>query len=148
MIGLVAGDFGRIHEGHRDHIIKASQLVDYLIIVTHSDESIRQRKSYNPDPLDKRVNGLLRILNETKKSGGVILSLDEDGSVVKTLEYYHPDCFIKGGDRTPDNMPSAELDICQQLGIKVIYGVGELLNSSRKILKGERLENSSVHTST
>ena len=45
--------------------------------------------------------------------------------------HYKPDCFIKGGDRSEETMPIDELETCKRLGIEIIYGVGDLLNSSR-----------------
>ena len=130
---MVAGDFGKFHEGHKDHISKASKLADFIIIVTHTDESIRTRKHYTPDPLEKRIDALLGFLNEIKKCGCVVMSVDSDGTVAKTLEHYQPDIFAKGGDRTPDNMPQSELDICENLGIRIVYGMGDKLNESRKL---------------
>ncbi len=130
---LICGDFGIIHEGHLDHIIKAYQLGDYLTIVTHSDESIKERKNYKPISLWARVMILRGIINLLGGEGRVVLAKDTDGKCVKTLRHYKPDIFAKGGDRTPDTMPEEELKVCEELGIKIIYGIGDLLNSSREI---------------
>jgi len=137
---LIAGDFGkgvngRLHEGHRDHIRKASLLGDFLIIITHTDESIFQRKGYVPDPLATRIQRLTDALSENRVSGLVALSLDKDGTVTKTLEHYCPMIFAKGGSRTPDNMPLSEVEVCKELGIEIRYGIGDLLGSSREIAK-------------
>jgi len=133
MIGLVAGDFGRLHDGHLDHIIKASMICDFLYVVTHTDESIEQRKGYKPIPLWARLWYLTGILRLLRKDGEVLLSYDHDGTIANTLRVIRPDRLIKGGDRTPDNMPAAELTVCRELGIEIVYGIGDQLNESRKL---------------
>lgn len=130
---LVVGDFGIIHQGHLDHIMKAYAMSDWLIIATHRDESIKERKGYDPIPLWARMALLRGFLNLLGGQGEVVLAKDTDGGCVKTLDYYMPDIFAKGGDRKPDSMPQKEIDICKKLGIEIIYGVGDLLNSSRRI---------------
>jgi hypothetical protein len=45
------------------------------------------------------------------------------------------DIFAKGGDRTPTNMPQNELDICDRLGIEIVYGCGDLVNSSSNLVE-------------
>jgi bifunctional ADP-heptose synthase (sugar kinase/adenylyltransferase) len=144
IVGLIAGDFGkgdpddpnRPHRGHVDHIIKAAKLCDFLIIVTHPDDGIVRRKGYTPDPLSLRLQRLKDVLRANHIAGLVTLAKDNDGSVVMTLETLQPDRFIKGGDRTPDNMPPAEVAICKKYGIEIVYGVGDRLGQSRDIAKG------------
>ncbi len=130
---LVVGDFGIIHQGHLDHIMKAYLMSDWLIIATHRDKSIRERKGYDPIPLWARMAMLRAFLEILGGQGEVVLAKDTDGGCIKTLEYYMPDFYVKGGDRTPENMPQKEKDVCEELGIEIIYGVGDLLNSSRGI---------------
>ncbi len=133
MIGLIAGDFGRLHDGHLDHIIKASMLCDFLYIITHTDRSIEERKGYKPIPLWARMCYLTGILKLLRKNGDVLLSYDHDGTIANTLRVLRPDRLIKGGDRTPDNMPITELNVCAELKIEIIYGIGDILNESRKL---------------
>ena len=35
-----------------------------------------------------------------------------------------PDIFANGGDRKPDGDPVPEVDLCQKLGIEMLYGIG------------------------
>jgi len=45
-----------------------------------------------------------------------------------------PDIFAKGGDRTLDNIPEA--DICRKLGIKMVFNVGGgKIQSSSDLIK-------------
>ena len=130
---LIAGDFGRLHAGHLDHIMKAYALGDWLIIATHTDEGIKARKGYEPIPLWARVIFLRSILSLLGGAGEVVLAKDTDGLVAKTLTHYHPDIFAKGGGYNEDNMPKREKEVCKRLGIKIVYGVGERLNQSRDL---------------
>lgn len=133
---MVAGDFGRFHAGHADHLLRAAQLGDFLLVITHKDESIRSRKGYEPEPLAVRMKKIGDLLTQHKICYTIALSVDDDGTVVNTLELYQPAIFAKGGDRTPDNMPQREVEVCAKLGIEVRYGIGELLDQSRTIARG------------
>ena len=77
----------------------------------------------------------------TSIAGTVVVGIDEDGTMVKTLEKIKKSCqpldkitFYRGGDRTISNMNNDEIKICNKLGIAIEYGVGDLLNSSSKIM--------------
>jgi len=128
----VAGGFDYFHEGHLDHLLKAKALGDELIVITHHDELLIRKKGYCLIPLKGRVD----ILKQFRCVDEVVFSIDDDGTVAKTLECIKPDIFAKGGDRTPDNMPANEIEVCERLGIEIRYGIGDLLSSSRK-----RMEN-------
>jgi hypothetical protein len=79
------------------------------------------------------LNGLLL---DQKIKGEVIIGCDEDGTMVKTLcglrtHYLRQDMiFMKGGDRTKLTMNKDEIKVCKELGIKIKYGIGDLLSSS------------------
>jgi glycerol-3-phosphate cytidylyltransferase-like family protein len=47
-----------------------------------------------------------------------------DLTVCDILHTVKPNIFAKGGDRTPENMPKSEVELCEKLGIKIVYGVG------------------------
>lgn len=130
---LISGDFGILHDGHIDYITKAYFISDWLIIATHSDESIMARKGYQPIPLWARITMLKALISLLGGHGEVVLARDSDGSSVETLRHYQPDCYAKGGDRTADTIPETELALCRELGIKVIYELGGKVNQSREL---------------
>ena len=47
---------------------------------------------------------------------------DTDNSVCEALRRIKPDYFANGGDRKTDNTP--EMNICEELGITLLWGVG------------------------
>lgn len=129
---MVAGKFDPFHNGHDDHLYKAKKLGDILIAVTHRDGIIAKisKKGFCAVPLNERINKLYKHGADL-----VVVSCDEDGTVIKTLQILRPTIFAKGGDRTIDNMPKDELIAAESIGCKIIYGVGDLLNSSTRIMK-------------
>ncbi len=131
---MVAGCFDPIHEGHIDHIRKAKALGDYLIVSVASDEDCVRKKGYCFQPIKTR----LAVVRALKGVDMAMTSLPSEGNQVASLRMIQPDIFCKGGDRTPDNMLQEEIDICQKLGIEIRYGVGDLLNSSSKLVEAIR----------
>ena len=126
----VAGGFDPLHIGHVRHLQKARALGDYLIVMVSNDADMKRKKGYCFMPLPERME-ILRALIYVDE---VVETVDTDGTQVNTLRKIRPDIFAKGGDRTPDNMPQNEVDVCAEIGCKLVYNVGEQLNSSRKIV--------------
>ena len=68
------------------------------------------------------------------------LSIDNDRTVNQTLKYisnqrgdFHDLYFANGGDQNNDTIP--EKIMCQELGIKLIDGLGKKIQSSSWLLK-------------
>ena len=80
-----------------------------------------RKKGYCFMPLEDR-KALLESMRWVDK---VIVCPEEcDLTAVRVLRELKPDIFARGGDRTPENMPKEELEVCEELGIKIIYNVG------------------------
>ena len=76
----------------------------------------------------------LEIVKELRCVDEVVLSIDEDRTIIKTLEMVKPDIFANGGDRSSKEIPEAE--ICKKLNIKMVDNVGgEKYDSSTDVLK-------------
>ena len=136
---LVAGCFDPIHEGHIDHIKKAGALADRIIIVTHTDEMVTKKKGYCRVRQDARMMLLRGLLQQLNLRGFVTFANEDFGNnyeyedgIPDTLGWYKPSIFARGGDRTPSNLPAAEFEACRQHGIVLVFGIGDLLNSSTK----------------
>ena len=134
---MVGGKYDPIHQGHIESIVKASKLGDYLYIVVNPDDIVAKKsaKGFCAIPLRYRIMLLEGLLLHLNIKGEVLVSSNPDGTVLDELETIKPSIFAKGGDRTPNNMPANEVDMCKKLGIAIVYGVGDLLNSSSKIWK-------------
>ena len=80
------------------------------------------------------------ILEALRCVDEVVEITDGDGTCALTLARVHPDIFAKGGDRTGrENMPPGELEVCEKLGIQIVYGVGGgKIQSSSELVRAAR----------
>ncbi|MBC7130619.1 adenylyltransferase/cytidyltransferase family protein [Candidatus Bathyarchaeota archaeon] len=118
---LVSGFFDPPHRGHIAYLKAARELGDSLVVLIHRDECCVKKKGYCFMPLEDRaaVIGALRYVDEV-----IICESDCDLTTCHALKKVRPAIFAKGGDRTPSNMPPTEVDLCRNLGIQIVYGVG------------------------
>jgi len=113
-----SGYFNPIHKGHIRLLKEASELGDWLVVIVNNDEQVKLKGS---KPF---MNELERceIVKSIKYVDEVILSVDSDRTICKTLEMIRPNVFAKGGDSTMDNIP--ELGVCKKYNIKLYLNVG------------------------
>lgn len=122
---IVSGYFNPLHGGHLDMIESARALGDKLIVIVNND---RQQLLKKGKIILSEVNRL-RLMRALKGVDEVVLSMDDDPPVIKTLEMIaknHPGdelIFANGGDRDSEK-EIPEADICRQYGIKMVFGVG------------------------
>ena len=92
-----------------------------MVVLLNPDRDLLSKKGYAFMGWAERA----AILMEFRCVDDVVELTDMDGTCAGTLAKLRPDIFAKGGDRTgPDRMPQSELDICEKMGIKIVYGVG------------------------
>lgn len=122
---IVSGYFNPLHGGHLDMIEAARELGDKLIVVVNNDKQqvLKKGKVILDEENRLRLIGALRAVDEA------VLSIDEEPPVINTLEMIaqrYPDdelIFANGGDRDSDKV-IPETDICNQYGIKTVFGIG------------------------
>ncbi len=124
-----SGGFDPLHVGHIEYLEHAKSLGDKLVVIINSDEFLHRKKGYAFMPLKERmaIIGALRCVDE------VIACIDQDQSVCETLRMLKPNIFAKGGDRNVGNIPEAA--ICEELGIDIIDGLGDKIQSSSDLVK-------------
>ncbi len=113
-----SGYFNPIHVGHIKLLEEASKLGGRLVVIVNNDRQVTLKGS-KPFMNEKERCAILRAIKYVDE---VILSVDEDRSICKTLEMIEPNIFAKGGDSTDENVP--EKDICRKMGTKIILGIG------------------------
>ena len=130
---VCSGGFDPLHIGHLRHFEKAKALGDKLVVLVNSDDFLMRKKGYIFMPLPERM-GIIKAL---RCVDDVVAVIDKDQTVAETLRVVKPDIFAKGGDRNPDqnSIPEEEIQACQEIGCEIIYGIGEQLNSSSKLVK-------------
>ncbi len=145
VIVVVSGYFNPLHVGHVRYFKEAKKLGTKLIVIINTDEQVRMKGSTLFMEEEERAE----IVSSLKPVNDVVISIDKDKTVCKTLELIKPDIFAKGGDSTLDNVP--EKEVCERLGIKMVLGVGggKIQSSSWLIKKcdnkEERTENHKIN---
>ena len=125
----VSGGFDPLHVGHVRLIQSASEHGDVFVIL-NSDEWLMRKKGYMFMTFDERKEILLSM----KAVHDVIEVNDDDGSVCEALERVRPHFFGNGGDRLSDNVP--EVELCKELGIKMVFNLGgEKIQSSSDLVQ-------------
>jgi len=120
----VSGYFDPIHVGHLEYFKYAKELGDYLIVIVNNDYqcSLKKGKAFMPE------QDRLRIASSIKGVDEVVLSIDQDRTVCKTLEMINPDIFANGGDRSNVEIPESK--VCKEYNIKLVDGLGSKIRSS------------------
>ena len=130
---IVSGGFDPLHLGHLELFERAKAAGDDLFVIVNADDFLVKKKGRPFMPLRERM----MIVQALKPVKLTIKSIDEDDTVCKTIKFVHEMyknkykelIFCNGGDRTSGaNTP--EHEICQQIGIKCIYGLGDKIQSS------------------
>ena len=121
----VSGFFDPIHRGHVEYFKLARQLGDKLIVILNNDYQAMLKKGKPFMPIEDRKS----IIESIKYVDEVFISIDKDKSVCESLKTIKPHIFAKGGDRFAGEIP--ETQICKELGIEIVDGLGAKIQSSR-----------------
>ena len=127
---VVSGWFDPIHIGHIEYFKMAKNLGDKLIVILNNDEQskLKEGKGSSFMPLEERKI-ILQALQDVDE---VFISIDKDISVIESLKALHNQqtihIFAKGGDRHIHEIP--ETNICRELGIDIVDGMGKKIQSS------------------
>ena len=132
---IVSGYFNPLHKGHIELFKKAKAIGDLLFIIVNNDEQRALKGSKEFMFQDERI----LILSELKIVDKVVLSIDKDRTIIKTLKElskkFSKDfelIFANGGDKNNKSIPEAFL--CKEIGIRLVDGLGNKIQSSSWIL--------------
>lgn len=135
-IVIESGFFNPLHGGHLDMIEAGAKLGDKLVVIVNNDTQQVMKKG--KVILDEQNR--LRLISALRDVDEAFIAVDEDGSVIKSLEnvaLQYPDdelVFANGGDRDSEKA-IPEGDVCRQYNIEMVFGVGgtEKADSSTRI---------------
>ena len=113
----VSGGFDPTHIGHLRMIQEASKF-GRVIVIVNSDDWLMRKKGYIFMPFEERCE----IIDGFTATGETVGVDDSDGTVCEALTRLKPDYFANGGDRKSHNTP--EMDLCEKLGIEMLWSVG------------------------
>jgi len=123
-IVVASGYFDPLHVGHIEYLEKAKQLGDELVVIVNSDVQAKIKKGR----AFMREEDRLKIVKSLKCVDKALISIDNNNSVCESLRLVKPHIFANGGDRKEEEIPEAE--VCQELGIEMVDGLGEKIRSS------------------
>lgn len=133
---IVSGYFNPIHKGHIEYFNNAKALADELFVIVNNDHQRALKGSKEFQQEQERV----LIVSNIKSVDHCILSIDHDRTVCKTIEQIAMDfgseydlSFANGGDQSNHTIP--ERPICTQMGISLVDGLGDKIQSSSWLLK-------------
>ncbi len=117
--------------GHIDYLKRAKALGDVLIVIVNTDDQALLKKGFSFMCENERIE----IIRSLKFVDSAILSIDTDRTVCETLAMIKPDIFAKGGDTSLAKGNIPEKKVCDELGIKLVDGLGDKIQSSRWLLR-------------
>jgi cytidyltransferase-like protein len=133
---IVSGYFNPIHKGHLEYFQNAKKLADVLFVIVNNDHqrALKQSKEFQLE--DERM----LIVSSLKPVDKAVLSIDTDRTVCATIasiakEYgqEYDLAFANGGDQNNQTIP--ERPICEKMGIALLDGLGDKIQSSSWLLK-------------
>jgi len=133
---IVSGYFNPIHKGHIEYFNNARAKGDKLIVIVNSDHQRVLKGTREFQNEDERCF----IVSNIKSVDEVLISIDKDKTQCATLRFLHQQlsnfyqlAFANGGDQNNDSIPEAI--VCKELGIELIDGLGDKIQSSSWLLK-------------
>ena len=133
---IVSGYFNPIHKGHLEYFQNAKKLADFLFVIVNNDHqrALKQSKEFQLE--EERM----LIVSSLKPVDKAILSVDTDRTVCQTIASIAKDygqeydlAFANGGDQNNNTIP--ERPICEKIGIVLLDGLGDKIQSSSWLLK-------------
>ena len=134
---VVSGYFNPIHKGHLELFENAKEFGDFLIVLVNSDyqRELKGSKEFQDE------NERLKIIQAIKYVGYSCISIDKDKTQTESLKMIHHKfgdvfdlVFANGGDQTNKTIP--ESLVCNELGITLVDGLGDKIQSSSWLVKG------------
>ena len=143
VITIASGYFNPVHVGHIELFNNAKSISDLLIVIVNNDKQreLKGSKKFLNE------NDRVEIIKNIKSVDFVELSIDQDRSVVRTIEKLYLKynksgeikfIFVNGGDQFSESV--AERNICKKLGIFMMDGLGDKIRSSSEIIRNSEEE--------
>ena len=132
---IVSGYFNPIHKGHIEYFQNAKKYADELFVIVNNDSqrALKGSKEFQDE------NERLFIVQNLRLVDRSFLSVDLDRTVVESIKRIHKAfshnydlSFANGGDQNNDTIP--ERPICEELGIRLVDGLGDKIQSSSWLL--------------
>ena len=134
---IASGYFNPVHKGHIDYLTQSKELGDKLFVIVNNDQQREMKGSKEFMNEDERK----LVIETLKPVDWAVVAIDKNNRQVdKSIEMIHMlykdefqnFIFTNGGDQTEQTI--AEGDICRKLAIKMVFGLGDKIQSSSWLL--------------
>ena len=136
---IVSGYFNPLHKGHLEYFNNAKALCDELFVIVNNDHQRELKGSKAFQDEEERLLIVSNIMAVDK----AILSIDKDRTVCESIrmlfERHGGDydlAFANGGDQNNETIP--EIPVCKELGVELIDGLGDKIQSSSWLLNSDK----------
>ena len=135
---IASGYFNPIHKGHIEYLNRSKSIGDFLFVIVNNDNQRAMKGSKEFMNEDER----LLVVSNIKSVDEAMISIDESSRLVEeSIEFIYNQIgskfdkiiFTNGGDQTANTI--GEKEICDKLGIELVFGLGEKIQSSSWLLK-------------
>lgn len=135
---IASGYFNPVHKGHIEYLTRSKELGDKLFVIVNNDIQREMKGSKEFMNEDERK----LVIETLKPVDWAVVAIDTenrqvDKSIKLIYELYKDEfqnfIFSNGGDQTEQTI--AEDVICKNLGIKMVFGLGDKIQSSSWLLK-------------
>jgi cytidyltransferase-like protein len=132
---FISGYFDPCHVGHIDYVRQAKELADSrggkLIVCVNNENQTVSKKGREFMPAVER----LTIVQSIRYVDHAFLSVDADRSVCESLRFANKKWGVgsvaNGGDRNNGEVPEGK--VCRELGIEMVDGLGDKIQSSSNL---------------
>jgi cytidyltransferase-like protein len=120
-IVATSGGFDPIHPGHISSLQESARYGDVVVAIVNGDAFLTAKKGKPFQDLETRC-----LVVSAIRGVDVVVPFEIEGdlTVREALRRLRPHVFTKGGDRI-DHTTIPEWEVCEQLGIEVVSGVGD-----------------------
>jgi len=138
---IASGYFNPVHKGHIEYLTRSKELGDKLFVIVNNDKQREMKGSKEFMNEDERK----LIIETLKPVDWAVVAIDKDNrqvdkSIKMIYELYKDEfqnfIFSNGGDQTEHTI--AENKICNELGIKMVFGLGDKIQSSSWLLRDKK----------
>ena len=135
---IASGYFNPIHKGHIEYLNRSKAIGDFLFVIVNNDYQRLMKGSKEFMNEDER----LLVVSNIKSVDEGMVSIDENSRLVeKSIEFIYNQMsskfdkiiFTNGGDQTCHTI--GEKEICEKLGIELVFGLGDKIQSSSWLIK-------------
>jgi cytidyltransferase-like protein len=134
---IASGYFNPIHKGHIEYLNRSKEIGDELFVIVNNDYQRALKGSTEFMKEDERCE----IVSNIKAVDWTIIAIDKNREVAKTIqiiyeankEEYNKFIFSNGGDQLTYSI--SEKSMCDKLGIEMVFGLGDKIQSSSWLLK-------------